>query len=173
MGNADRWMAPHSVYQCANEQDDQWVAIACESDEQWKVLANTIGSDDLANLGLAERQAREAELDEILRDWCISKDPLEVTKLLQKAGVPAHQVQNSPEITSDEQLIHRSHFVEVPHEVYQSTWVEQYGFRLSRSDGTPNRSGPLWGEHNFEILSDLLGYDGDEIADLVVAGVLE
>ena len=92
---------------------------------------------------------------------------------LQNAGVPVHQVQNSPEIASDDQLIHRDHFVEVPHAVYESTWVEQYGFRFSRSDGTPNRSGPLWGEHTFEILNDFLGYDGDEIADLVIAGVLE
>jgi benzylsuccinate CoA-transferase BbsF subunit len=61
----------------------------------------------------------------------------------------------------------------VPHEVYGSSWVEQYGFRLSRSDGTPERAGPLWGEHNFEILSDMLGYDADQIADLVIAGVLE
>ena len=63
--------------------------------------------------------------------------------------------------------------MEVPHEVYGSSWVEQYGFRLSRSDGTPQRAGPLWGEHNFEILSDFLGYDADHIAELVIAGVLE
>ena len=28
-------------------------------------------------------------------------------------------------------------------------------------------------EHNFEILSDMLGYDADQIANLVIAGVLE
>ena len=173
IGNADRWMAPHSVYQCANGQDDQWVAIACENDEQWASLASAVDCLDLANLRLIERQEREDELNNILHSWCISKSAREIVTSLQKAGVPAHQVQNSPEIASDEQLLHRAHFVEVPHDVYESTWVEQYGFRLSRSDGTPNRSGPLWGEHNFEILNDLLGYDGDAIADLVIAGVLE
>ena len=71
------------------------------------------------------------------------------------------------------QLLHRDHFHEVAHEVYGPTWAEQYGFRLSRSDGTPRRAGPMWGEHNFEILSGLLGYDGDQIAELVIAGVLE
>ena len=173
IGNADRWMAPHSVYQCANEQDDQWVAIACENDDQWASLASIVGCLDLADLGLTQRQEREEDLDSILQSWCSSRSPSEITELLQSVGVPVHQVQNSPEIVSDGQLIHRSHFVEVPHDVYESTWVEQYGFRLSRSDGTPNRSGPLWGEHNFQILSDLLGYDGDAIAELVIAGVLE
>ena len=173
IGNADRWMAPHSVYQCANLKDDKWVAIACENDDQWVSLATTVGCVDLANLGLTQRQEREEELDDILQSWCSSKSPSEIMTSLQNAGVPVHQVQNSPEIASDDQLIHRDHFVEVPHAVYESTWVEQYGFRFSRSDGTPNRSGPLWGEHTFEILNDLLGYDGDEIADLVIAGVLE
>jgi len=173
MGNADRWMAPHSVYECANGQKDQWIAIACENDEQWRALTQAIDLEELSSLGLSQRLAREEELDQILRDWCLSRDATETTELLQGAGVPAHQVQNSPEVTSDPQLIHRNHFVEVPHEIYDTTWAEQYGFRLSKSDGTPTKSGPLWGEHNFEILSDLLGYEGDQIADLVIAGVLE
>ena len=173
MGNADRWMAPHSVYECANGQKDQWIAIACENGEQWRALSRVIDRDELSSLGLSQRLDREEELDQILRDWCLSRDAAETTELLQAAGVPAHQVQNSPEVTSDPQLIYRNHFVEVPHEIYDTTWAEQYGFRLSRSDGTPTKSGPLWGEHNFEILSDLLGYDGDQIADLVIAGVLE
>ena len=173
MGNADRWMAPHSVYECANGQKDQWIAIACENDEQWRALTQAIDLEELSSLGLSQRLAREEELDQILRDWCLSRDATETTELLQGVGVPAHQVQNSPEVTSDPQLIHRNHFVEVPHEIYDTTWAEQYGFRLSKSDGTPTKSGPLWGEHNFEILSDLLGYEGDQIADLVIAGVLE
>ena len=92
---------------------------------------------------------------------------------LQAAGVPAHHVQNSPEVIVDPQLLHRDHFREVPHPEYGHTWAEQYGFRLSRSVGTPRRSGPTWGEHNFEVLTDVCGYDGDQIADLVIAGVLE
>ncbi len=31
----------------------------------------------------------------------------------------------------------------------------------------------MWGDHTFEVLSELLGYDGDRIAELVVAEVLE
>ena len=145
MGNADRWMAPHSVYECANGQKDQWIAIACENDEQWRALTQAIDLEELSSLGLSQRLAREEELDQILRDWCLSRDATETTELLQGAGVPAHQVQNSPEVTSDPQLIYRNHFVEVPHEIYDTTWAEQYGFRLSKSDGTPTKSGPLWG----------------------------
>ncbi|MFT7645768.1 MAG: hypothetical protein ACI8Y4_000501, partial [Candidatus Poriferisodalaceae bacterium] len=32
---------------------------------------------------------------------------------------------------------------------------------------------PTLGENTFEILTDLLGYDGDRVAELAVLGVLE
>ena len=36
MGNRDRYFAPHGVYPCIG--DDVWVAIACETDQQWAGL---------------------------------------------------------------------------------------------------------------------------------------
>ncbi|MCP3990910.1 MAG: CoA transferase [Actinomycetia bacterium] len=173
MGNADRWMAPHSVYPCGDPDGDQWVAIACETDAHWQTLAAEIGAGELADLDVGARLERQGELDEVIAAWVAGRDPIEVHTQLQQLGIPAHQVQNSPELVADSQLIHRDHFHEVPHDIYGHTWAEQYGFRLSRSDGTPRRAGPTWGEHNFEILSELLGYDGDKIAELVIAGVLE
>ena len=173
MGNADRWMAPHSAYPCGPEGGDRWVAIACETDDQWRTLAETIGRADLAEMKVAERLDRQTELDDLIACWTDGRDPVAVHAQLQALGVPAHEVQNSPEVVADPQLLHRDHFHRVPHDVYGHTWAEQYGFRLSRSDGTPRRAGPTWGEHNFEVLADLLGYDTDRIAELVIAGVLE
>lgn len=173
LGNGDRWMAPHGAYPCGEPDNDDWMAIACETDEQWALLARFLVRDDLVDLGITERLARREELDEVIASWTRGRDPTEVHTRLQDIGVPAHHVQNSPEVVSDPQLVHRDHFHEVPHDVYGHSWAEQYGFRLSRADGTPRRSGPTWGEHNFEVLSDLLGYDGDQIAELVIAGALE
>lgn len=173
MGNADRWLAPHSVYRCGDPDGDQWVAIACETDAQWRALATEVGCPELGSLTRAERHQRQEELDRRITAWTEGRDPIEAHTRLQELGVPAHQVQNSPELVADPQMVHRDHFHQVPHEEYEHTWAEQYGFRLSRADGTPRRSGPTWGEHSFEVLSDLLGYDGDQIAELVIAGVLE
>jgi crotonobetainyl-CoA:carnitine CoA-transferase CaiB-like acyl-CoA transferase len=173
IGNADRWMAPHSAYRCGEEEADHWMTIACENDQQWARLAELIDRTDLADLSLANRQAREDELDAVVGAWTAGREPNELQQRLQSAGVPAHWIQNSPEVVDDPQLLHRDHFHEVPHAIYETTWAEQYGFRLSRADGTPRRPGPLWGEHNFEILSDLLGYDGERIAELAIAELLE
>ena len=173
LGNADRWMAPHSAYPCGGPDSDQWMAIACETDEQWQALARMVGCDHLAGLDTAARLDRQAELDELISAWTTGRDPEATQAELQQARIPAHQVQNSPEVVADPQLVHRDHFHEVPHDIYGHTWAEHYGFRLSRSDGTPSQPGPMWGDHTFEILSDLLGYDGDRIAELVIAEALE
>jgi len=173
MGNADRWMAPHGAYRCGAPDGDTWIAIACETDEQWQTLAGEIGRDDLATLSVAERLERRAELDEIVGAWTAGKNPVELHTALQTLRIPAHQVQNSPEVIADPQLLHRDHFHRVPHDIYGHSWADQYGFRLSRSDGTPRRAGPQWGEHNFEVLMELLGYEVDRIAELTIAGVLD
>lgn len=173
LGNADRWLAPHNAYACGEPDADQWITVACETDPQWAALAGMLGRADLAGLSVGERLERVDELDALIAAYVADGDPGHLQEQFQAAGIPAHQVQNSPEVIVDPQLLYRDHFHEVPHQIYGNTWAEQYGFRMSRSVGTPRESGPVWGEHNFEILTDMLGYDGDQIAELVIAGVLE
>ncbi|MDH5289708.1 MAG: CoA transferase, partial [Acidimicrobiia bacterium] len=96
----------------------------------------------------------------------------EVEARLQAVAVPAHQVQNAPECTVDPQLEHLGHFVSVPHSVHGSHWVEGPRFRLSRTPGFVARGAPTLGEHAWEVLSGILGYDPDRIADLAAAGLL-
>jgi crotonobetainyl-CoA:carnitine CoA-transferase CaiB-like acyl-CoA transferase len=51
--------------------------------------------------------------------------------------------------------------------------VEASRFRLSRTPARTKRGGPTFGEHNFEVLTELLGYDADRVAELAAAGVLQ
>src|SRR5207244_968186 len=104
-GNADRYMAPHGVYPAAGE--DRWVAIACETDGHWAALCEAIGHADLGALSRAERFERHAELDKLIGAWTSTVNPEEAQATLQALGVPAHQVQNSPECVADPQLRHR------------------------------------------------------------------
>ena len=46
IGNRHVSHAPHGVYACAG--DDQWVAVAVTSDEQWRRLTDVIGRPELA-----------------------------------------------------------------------------------------------------------------------------
>lgn len=172
-GNADPSMSPHAVFPAGGPDDDDWIAVVCETDDQWRRLADLIGQTELAELGQSERLERRAELEELVAGWTTGQDPTELQEQLQSEGIAAHQVQNSGRCIADPQLVHREHFRQVPHPVYGHSFVEAPSFTLSRSNFGPRWAGPTLGQHTFEILTEFLGYDGDKIADLAVAGCLE
>lgn len=174
MGNADREMAPHGLYPVAG--DDRWVAVVCQDDEAWPALCAVLGREDLAQdptlQGVAGRLARAAELDEIVAAWTAGRSGAEVEATCQAAGVAAHVLVSGPECLADPQLVHRGHFVEIDHPMGRRL-VESARVRFSRTPARIDRPSPLLGEHTFEVLTDILGYDADRIAELAVAEALE
>jgi len=178
-GNRDLVFAPQGAYQTAagssagDDHDDNWIAISCLDDGQWVALAGAMGRDDLAPLSAAERHVRHDELDGVISAWTREHDGNELMAELQAAGVAAHIVQNSPEFTVDPQLLHRNALVEVPHGKQGTTTVENTRFVMSRTPAQVDRGGPTLGEHTFEVLTETLAYDGDRIAELAVAELLE
>lgn len=170
-GNFDPDHAPHGVYQAAG--DDRWIAVVCETDEQWRSLCVEMRRPDLANLTAAERRDRSAELDNIVGRWTAKQDAVGLTSRLQIHGVPAHLVSEAPDIWVDPQLVGREMFRWTPHPFARYAVVDQPPYRLSRSPGSYDWAGPTYGEHTFEVLHDILGYDEDRIADLAIAEALE
>lgn len=121
----------------------------------------------------ADRLSYQEELDEIVAAWTKERTAEETEQALQARGVPAHVVQNSPELSADPQLAHRGHFVELPHEIHGTTTVEGSRFKLSRTPAKTERPGPTFGQHNQYVLKTILGYSPDRIAELAAVGVLE
>ncbi len=174
-GNNDAHMAPHGVYPAAGE--GRWVAIAAASDAQWQALCEVIERPELASDGryavAGARLERRDELDAILGAWTAERDMFDVEAALQARGVPAHAVQNSTELLADPQLKHRNHFVELEHPIHGTTTVEGSRFRLSRTPARVDRAAPTFGRDNHEVLSEILGYDVERIAELAAGAVLE
>jgi crotonobetainyl-CoA:carnitine CoA-transferase CaiB-like acyl-CoA transferase len=170
-GNADPVMAPHGIYPSAG--DDQWIAVACRDDDDWKALAELIGRPDLAGLSGQERRDRRAELDELVAAWTTPRSPGAATEALIATGVPAHAVQNSGECASDEQLTHLGHFVEVPHAEHGTVVIEASRVVLSATPAIVTTAAPVLGEHTIEVLTELLGYPEDRLGDLFAAEALD
>ncbi|MGO8859491.1 MAG: CaiB/BaiF CoA transferase family protein [Acidimicrobiales bacterium] len=166
-GNGDTDMAPHGVYRARG--DDEWVAIACRSDEEWQVLCSIIGRKDLAtdvSLGtLAGRLERAGELDGAIAEWTARRTADDASRSCRERGIPAHTVNSSQECVDDPQLRARDHFVEVEHPTFGKVTVEGPRIVLSR---TPGRAGPIpvLGQHTWELLRDTFGYSDERIAHL-------
>ena len=173
LGNAHPQMSPHGVYASAGE--NRWIAIACENDDQWKALCWIVGESlgEFGELSVDERRERADEIDAAITAWTSCREGSEADALLQRGGIPAHAIPNSVTMPTDGQLVHRSHFRNVTHATNGTMWVEGARFAMSRSSDGIHHGGPTYGEHTFEVLERLLGYDADQIAELAVAGVLE
>ena len=171
LGNDHPVMSPHGVFASAGE--DRWIAVACDNDDQWRALCGVVGAEGLGGLGVDERRERADEIAELITAWTSQRDGVEAHDELQAAGVPAHAIADSAMMADDPQLEHRSHFRNVTHGTNGTMWVEGTRFVMSRSSDGISHGGPTYGEHTFEVLEQLLGYDPDRIAELAVAGVLE
>ena len=172
-GNRDLAMSPHAVVRCGNPEADTWIAIACETDQQWRTLAVLMGAESLSGLTEVERRQRAGELEDLLSAWTAGQDPQSLQELLQGKGVPAHHVQNSAEVVADPQLVLRHQFQSVPHQIYGNTFVEGPAYTMSRTPGAATWAGPTVGEHTHEVLTEFLGYDDDKFTELLLSGALK
>ena len=168
LGNRDANFAPHGTYPVVGE--DRWLAVACETDEQWATLAAVVGREDLAELPVEERRARHDDLDRLIGAWAAPLEGEEAEASLQAAGIPAHRVLFAPDVVADPQLAHRHAFVQADHEQWGTVWVEETAIHMSRSVGGVRWAAPTFGEHLFPILTDILGHTADEAAELIASG---
>jgi crotonobetainyl-CoA:carnitine CoA-transferase CaiB-like acyl-CoA transferase len=170
-GNDDPVFAPHGIYRAAG--DEQWVAISCTGDREFAALCQLAGHAELAGLNVDERRSRRRELDSMLQTWTSGQQADTVMTACQQRGIAAHVVNNSARCFTDPQIVHRGHFVEVPHASQGATWVEASRFHLSRTPAHIRSGGPTFGEHTWQVLTEILGYDADHIAELAAAELLE
>ena len=159
-GNSDSNFHPHGVFPSAGH--DQWVAIACETDRQRDALRQLIAPT-----------AGGEPSDDVIAVWTSRRSPDDATLALQAVGVASHPVQNSAECSVDPQLLARNHFVSVPHADHGEVTIEGARFVLSRTPAVVANPGPTMGQHTYEVLTEILGYDADRFSDLLVAGALE
>jgi crotonobetainyl-CoA:carnitine CoA-transferase CaiB-like acyl-CoA transferase len=167
-------MAPHCIYPAAGE--DRWVAIACRDDADWQRLAGALdepwaADPDLAALG--RRKEREDELDGLIAEWTAKRTPAEVVDHLRAAGVPVAAVRSPQErIDDDPRSAAWGLWPRVEHPDIGAVRVDGIGMHLSETDWVIERPGPRLGQHNREVLGELLGLTGTELDELEREGVL-
>ena len=171
-GNDDPQMCPHGVFPCLAPEgrSESWVAIAVADDSQWREFAQLIGAD--ASYSSDQRMQRKSEVDAAVEAWTSTRDSVEVEQALQSRGISAHAVSTTEDAANDPQLAHRNHFRRLPHSLHGETVIEGPRYILSDSPVEPTRPAPQYGEHNVQILKDVLGLSDGEIEDLAASGAL-
>lgn len=173
-GNRDRHMSPHGVYPCRGF--DRWVAIAAKNDEDWQCLRRVMGDPEWARDAkfdfIASRKENEDELDQLIGAWTRGFPPEQLMVMLQEAGIAAGVVQTGQDLLSDPQIKAREHFPMPNHKVIGPYSANAPAYKLSRTTCDVSRPAPCLGEHNEHVLKGLLGFNDDQIADMLVNGVI-
>ena len=171
IGNRSRFAAPQGGYRCGGE--DEWVAIAVETDEQWQALCTVVpGLDADAYPANEDRLAAHDQIDAALTAWTETRAPEEAASLLQAAGVPSGKVQRSSDLGKDPQYHHRAFYREYEHGEMGTVAYAGHQYRIAGYNNGPRGPAPLLGEHSFEVLTELLGLSEDEVSAVFASGAI-
>jgi crotonobetainyl-CoA:carnitine CoA-transferase CaiB-like acyl-CoA transferase len=180
-GNRSPWAAPQNTYLCADVDDDglcdRWVVISVEHDQHWDALRSALGNPPWMKAPeldtAAGRHAAADAIDSELAAWCAARLTADVVAHLAAAGVPVAPVLAAHEAVGIEQLTHRRFFEPVTHPVTGESLHSGFPARFSSGPARLHRRpAPLLGQHNEEILADVLGLDEAEIEQLARDGVI-
>lgn len=167
-GNRDPWMAPHNCYRCAGE--DEWVTIACGTDEEWTGLCRAIGRPELATDArfgsAADRKVNEEELDRVLSAWTATRKKWDVTHQLQEAGVAAFPSMSGKDLIEDPHLGARGFFERLAHPEVGTRTHMGIPWLFSHAPNGVRWPAPLLGQDTDQVMGEVLGYGAQEIARL-------
>lgn len=171
-------MAPHNIYPARG--DDQWFAIACRDDDDWRTLAKIVGAtpdgtwaDDARYETLAGRLAHQDELDERLAAWCGARDKFAMQEQMIGADLPGVAVQLPGErVEDDPGTTEWGLWPWVEHRAMGRVRVDGLPVHLSETDWRIERAAPLLGQDNDEVYAGILGLTTAEIGDLRADGVI-
>lgn len=170
IGNRHRQFAPQGVYRCAG--DDAWCAVSVRDDDDWAALTATIARPDLAAAypTIEARRAAHDEIDRAISAWAAERTKFEAMETLQAAGVPAGAVLDGRDLHLDPQIRARGLLEDMPfppeREMGSRRPVIGRPWKFSGMAPKVSQPGPVFGQHNTEILRDTLGYDAARIAEL-------
>ncbi len=177
VGNEDPAMSPHGCYPCAG--DDRWIAIAVDSDAAWQALCRVMARADWAAdaryTDALGRIRHRAELDKMLAFETRTHDNHELMARLQAEGVAAGAVMDSEDLLFNEHLKERRFYEVVEHHPDTGMPPLPYAgrpWKLSSTPAVPPQPAPIMGQHNRELLVELLGKTVDEIAALEEAQII-
>jgi len=124
--------------------------------------------------GYATPEARLPRLDGVfdaIEEWTSKRDKFEVIEICDPLGIPVGPIFSMREIAEDPDLRRSGTIVEVDHPERGPYVTVGCPIKMSDSGVEVTRS-PLLGEHTEEILTEVLGFAGDDLEQVVASGAV-
>lgn len=118
-----------------------------------------------------ERLDKLNEIFDTIEKWTMTKTKFEVMDICNPLNIPVGPILSMKELAEDEGLRATGAIVEVDHPERGKYLSVGCPIKLSDSPAVVKRS-PLLGEHTKEVLTDVLGYDGDDLDRVIASGAV-
>lgn len=172
-GNRDPVAVPHGAYRCA---DDEWIAISCWDDAEWRRLAAAIGGAALAAdtrfATEAGRRSHEAALNERIGEWTRHQRAGGLAVRLHAARVHAALVNTMRDLYEDPQIAARGIWQSQDHPELGPMRYRMVSYQLSETPGRVRSAAPCLGQHNEDVFKNWFGLSAGEYDTLAAEGVL-
>jgi formyl-CoA transferase len=143
----------------------------------WTNLANLIGPvSGLPNLAtdpkfstIGERRKNQPELWALIAKFAANHTKREFMAILNPIDVPCGPIMSTTDLANDEHIRGREMYVELEDEKRGKWWNVGMPIKLSASPAKIKRA-PFLGEHNDDVLKNVLGYDEARVSAMKAAG---
>ena len=171
-GTAITGIVPTGTYRC---KDDRLIVIGANTNSMFKRLTNAMDKPELgADPRLAENTGRvehQKEIEEAIEAWTLTLDSTEALLKLDEVSVAAGPILNVKDMFENEQYRARELFQEVTIDGKPLS-IPAIIPRLSKTPGETDFPGPDLGQHNEEVLKNILGLSDEEINILQKNGII-
>lgn len=164
--------APYNVYPTS----DGYIAIIGINEVHWNNLLTAIERTDLiGDARFSSRPARVTNIDEtdaIISEWTRRHTKAEASERFRTNKVPSAPVRDLIEVTNDRHMHERGMLEWIDHPQFGKVVVPNSPMRLHGADQVERMPSPRLGQHNHEVLGQMLNLDAAEIGRLEAEGVI-
>ena len=175
-GNDSGGGQPGRILKCLGWENDPdaYTYFICQA-AIWEKICDVIDEPEWKTKeGYAKPPERLNKLNEIfgrIEEWTKTKTKFEVMDICNPHNIPVGPILSMKEIAEDEGLRKTGTIVEVDHPERGPYMSVGCPIKLSDSEVKVERS-PLLGEHTTEILTQVLGYEGEDLEKIIKSGAV-
>ena len=173
-GNRSPDFAPQGVYKCAGE--DEWVSISVCDESQWNLFKKLLGLSESIYPSfdtVKKRIENHTTLDDLINRWTQGKNKNDVMMELQNHGIPSGAVLNCGSDTYENRHLNQREFFELVEHPQAGIFPMSRGiFKFADTKLSNQRHSPCLGEHNTQILQNLLGISHENVNDMEINEII-
>ena len=140
-----------------------------EASDGWVFIHTSPRMHDRLKRGIGVEELEERRQ---LEEWAAQRTVEEIVDTLVGVGVPVAPINGIDGAVEDPQVRHRGMLVEIEHPEAGTVKTVNFPIKFSKSPAKIRMAAPLLGQHNDEVLTELLGYGRDKLESLRKDGVI-